>query len=134
MWMTILVMLVSYFLTKKKTGSSTKAALVAGLAGAGTYYAQHETDWGKANLNALDGDADTTETKPVLDADGKPVQNPDGSGVLTTAVKGATDVLKSWGGTGTAAVIGTTAVASSSSLQKYIPWAIAAAVAIMVLK
>lgn len=134
MWMTILVMLVSYFLTKKKTGSSTKAALVAGLAGAGTYYAQHETDWGEANLNALDGGADTTETKPVLDADGKPVQNPDGSGVLTTAIRGTTDVLMSWGGTGTAAVIGTTAVASSSSLQKYIPWAIAAGIAIMVLK
>lgn len=121
-WLTIIVTLLSFFASKKSGASSTKAALIAGLAGAGTYYASHETEWGKANLGALDGLSSNT-SGPVVNGQGSAVTTQSG-GTLSTVVGGVSDVLKSWGGTGTAAVVGTTAVATSSSLRRYIPWII----------
>lgn len=132
-WLSIIMALLAFFTTKKSGASSTTAALAAGLAGAGTYYVTHETDWGKANLGSLDGVVTPTGVPmvdkvtglPVTDsATGEPVRtNVPVSGSTTTSAggTGAFDVLKSWGATGTAAVIGTTAIATSSSLQKYIP-------------
>lgn len=45
MWATIIMTILSFILTKKKTGSTSKALAVAALAGAGTYYATTQTDW-----------------------------------------------------------------------------------------
>lgn len=143
-WFSIIMALISFLLTKKKTGDTTKALAAGALVGLGSYYVSHETDWGRANLGSLDGVAPSTALvdgngNPVLKG-GQPVYvpagstvalNPDGTVKLgasgSPSVIGATaDVLKSWGGTGTAAVIGTTAVAaSSSSLTKYLPWLLA---------
>lgn len=119
-WLSIILALLSFFASKQSGASSTKAALTAGLVGAGSYYVSHETDWGKANLGALDG-VSTTAGTVVLDKQGQPVLGPTGQ-PLTTLINGTADVLKSWGGTGTATVIGTTALATSSSLSKYLPW------------
>lgn len=152
-WLTIAIMLISFFLTKKKTGSNTKAALVAGLAGAGSYFVTHETDWGRANLGALDGVSDVVpagpkqpgdpDTPPEKGPDGKPVRpvtnggkpitGADGS-VLGSVGNGITDVLTSWGGAGTAAVIGTTAVATDSKLKEYLPWILGGVALFLVLK
>lgn len=139
-WLSIFMAILSFFLTKKKTGSTATALAAGALAGVGTYYVTHETDWGKTNLGSLDN---VTAATPLLNADGSPVldaqgnaitipagstveKNPDGTvkvvGGVPSVTNGVTDVLKSWGATGTAAVIGTTAVATSDSFSKYLPW------------
>lgn len=129
-WLSIIMALLAFFTSKKANPGNKAAALLAAAAvGGGTYYATHETDWGKANLGQLDGVV--VPGKVTYDADGNAVPEgytsvvgKNGTSTLVpipgfTSV--AADVLKSWGGTGTAAVIGTTAVATSSSLQKYLP-------------
>lgn len=143
-WFSIIMALISFLLTKKKTGDTTKALAAGALVGLGSYYVSHNTDWGRANLGSLDGVPQSIALRdksgnPIL-KDGQQVYVPAGSTVLTNPngtvkldasgtpnIVGATaDVLKSWGGTGTAAVIGTTTLAtSSSSLSKYLPWVLA---------
>jgi len=124
------MMLISFFTSKKSGASNTKALVTAGLVGGATYGITHYTDWGKANLGQFDGVlaeganvmTDPETGMPYQDVDGKAINY----GAPSTGATGtnAFDVLKGWGATGTAAVIGTTAVATSSSLQKYIPWII----------
>lgn len=150
----ILIALISYFATKKSGADDSTALGVAAVAGAGSYYVATETDWGKGVISDLDagwknliGD----DGNPVLDAAGKPqrvpegsvpVRNADGSYVLdalgnvaTTGIKTTGAVLQSWGGTGTAAVVGTAAVASKADdLVQYIPWVAGGVVALMLLK
>lgn len=144
-WLSIIMALLAFFTSKKNGASSTKAALVAGLAGAGSYYVTHETDWGRANLGSLDGVASSSAGlgSPVA-KDGAAVKDPstgrdlvsatDRSGASKADGTGVFDVLKSWGATGTATVLGTAAVATKPGLQKYVPWIIAAGVALLVLK
>lgn len=131
----LIMALLTFFVSKKSGASDSKAMLAAGLAGAGSYYVATQTDWGQENLNWFESDADKTKatTVPLVDAKGNPVTDASGN-VLTKVVSSTADVLKSWGGTGTAAVIGTTAVASSSNLQKYIPWILAGVAALVILK
>lgn len=155
--------LVAFFLQKKNGASTSKALLGAAVAGAGTYYVATETDWGRANLGAIDKTVDSwfnpetgetiteqSEVTPLLDAEGKQqydskgnalyqrpskpaTQKEDGSWV-NTLIRGTAGTLQSWGGAGTAAVVGTTAVATSSSLQKYLPWIIGGAAIILLAK
>lgn len=140
-WVSIIMALISFFLTKNKTGSTSKALAAGAIAGIGTYYVTHETDWGKANLGDLDGVATSV---PLVDKNGTAVLDPQGNAIKLPAgttvkynadgtvaknaggfpliVTTTADVLKSWGGTGTAAVIGTATVAGSDTLRKYLPW------------
>lgn len=117
-WLTIILALLSFFGAKKAGASNTGALLTAGLVGGAAYFTTHETEWGRANLGALDGvelgvdggepvlssgtdsGIDRAAPSSVLGSTGTPVRS--GTGVF--------DVLKSWGATGTAAVIGTAAV------------------------
>lgn len=127
-WLTIIMFLLSYFAQRAEGASAGKALLTAGLVGAGTYYVTHETEWGQANLGDLDGVSGTVG-EPVLDANGNTI--PDGNGgVLRQVIGGTTDVLKSWGATGTAGVIATTSAASgglfSGDNMKYLLLAAAA--------
>jgi len=109
-WLTILSFLLTYFASRASGASGTKSLITAGLAGAGTYYVTHETDWGQANLGDLDG-VSTVVGDDVVKSDGTKVALPDGT-ALKTVVGGTSDVLKSWGATGTASVIATGAAAS----------------------
>lgn len=120
-WLTLLVMLLSYFAQRANGASASKAALTAGLAGAGTYYLTHETDWGRANLGSFDGVG--TATGPnVVDKNGNTILDPNGS-PLKTIVNGTTDVLKSWGAVGTAGVVATTgAVAGGVFSSANLKW------------
>lgn len=166
-WLSIIVAIISFLLEKKRNGGNTaRAAAVGAIAGLGTYYVSHETEWGRANLGDLDGVVATPTVVPggtdvpknadgtpgtknedgsytVLDTSGTPVkvypsnsagtiggtQGITGGGVTVPgaaagsngATSGLWDTLQSWGPTGTAAVVGTATVASSSSLQKYLP-------------
>lgn len=118
-WLTIIMALVSFFLSKKSGASNTKAALTAGLVGAGTYYVSHETDWGQANLGSLDGVTPSTgDTTMTTDpATGTAIKIPvnDSAG---TAAGGLAGVLTQWGATGTATVIGATGAATGSGVFK----------------
>jgi len=118
MWVSLILGLLSYILSKSAGASDTKALTAATLVGAGAYYTTTQTDWGKANLGALDA-AISGESTPVISSDGQPVSG-SGGGVLNTLVGGTADVLKSWGGVGTAAVVGTAAAASGGLLSN--PW------------
>lgn len=163
MWVALIMALISFLGAKKNGASTSKALLGAAVVGAGTYYVATETDWGKSTLGALDskidswvnpvtGEAvtDQSKLKPLLDAEGnqvfdangkplyestskKAVQNPDGSWA-NALIGGVSGTLQSWGGAGTAAVIGTTALATSGDLKKYIPLALAAAAVVIVMK
>lgn len=87
-WLSIIMAIISFF-TAKKNGASTGASLaVAGLAGAGTYYASHNTEWGKANLLKYDGGV----VPPVVAPGTATVAGPNGQIVpIPTPVSPATN-------------------------------------------
>lgn len=116
-WLSIIMALVTFFLSGgQKKENRTRALLAAGLAGAGTYYLSHETDWGQRTLGEFDGVTgvlpDTVEA--VKDAGGNPV-TVGGAPVRVGTGTGVLDVLRDWGPAGTAAVIGTTGVVGSGN-------------------
>lgn len=131
MWISIILALISFFTSKKSGASNSEALTNAALVGGGTYYVATQTAWGQKNLGLFDTPAGTgTGGTPVLDKSGQAVIDPATglpmvSYANTQSGTGAADVLKSWGGTGTAAVIGTAAVATNgdlmSSISKYLP-------------
>lgn len=105
-WLTILVALLSFFVSKKNGASNTKALVTAGLAGAGTYYVTHDTEWGKTNLGEYDG-VIADGTVPLAAETGAAVTKEDG----TTPVKAGSGstigkLIESGGGSGTAAAVG----------------------------
>lgn len=143
MWLALIMTLISYFISKKSGASSTKAALTASAAGLGTYYVATQTEWGQSVEQALDdgwealvGEDGTTITNrdgstayapkgstPKLDASGAPMYDSLGRAMVTLASDTVTTtgkVLESWGPTGTAAVIGTTAVATGGLDPKWL--------------
>lgn len=149
MWLTIIMMLLSYFVQKKSGASTGKAALTAAAVGVGTHYVATETKWGQSvettlestwsNLTNSSGTAvtntDGTMAKapegatPKVDANGEQLYDSMGNALFNLAdntVSTAGGVLKSWGATGTAAVLGTTALATSDDKK----WLIYGAVAI----
>lgn len=143
----VIMAIIGAFLSKKNGAEDGEAALVGAAAGLGSYYVMTETEWGKA----LIGQTDTEWVDSgKIDADGKKIYVPKDSTVNTDAngnvvVKSdgswwnggsstVADVLKDWGPAGTAAVIGTTGVAASGDIDKYLPWIIGGLVVFMVLK
>lgn len=110
-WLTLLSILLSYFASRASGASATKSAITAGLVGGATYYTTHETEWGRANLGSLDG-LGTVGTTAVTGVNGAAILGTDGQ-PLKTVVNGTADVLKSWGATGTAAVVATGAAAGA---------------------
>lgn len=150
----IIMALISYFTAKKSGATDGQAALLGAAAGAGSYYVATETEWGKGVIASVDEGWDTLfgpDDVALVNADGSTVKAPpgavvqvDGSGnpirdsagnVAWKVVDSAGNVLESWGPTGTAAVIGTTALATGSGdLAKYVPWAIGGVALIMLAK
>lgn len=138
-WVSIVMFLLSFFLTKSKTGSNSKAVLAAALAGGATYAYTH-SDFA-AGTALADYDGVENVAAPLLNADGSPAVDSNGVAITTAGpgtvssdgglISSAAGVLKSWGATGTAAVIGTTALSTSSSLQKYLPWIVLGGLALI---
>lgn len=138
-WLTIFMTLISFFLSKKKTKSNAAAAITAAAVGAGTYFLV-EPDNPDA-LFKLGSDGSKTASEGAATVTGAATassQTTSGGSGLSDAFGKTVDatgkVLTSWGPTGTAAVVGTAALASSRSLQKYIPWLIVGGVALLILK
>lgn len=128
----IITAIISYFGSKKAGASDGQAALVAAGAGAGAYYVATDTEWGKGVVSQISEwvglkdpngqvllDANGQPTKapegatPVMGADGQPARDPNGN-IIWKLVDSAGNVLQSWGPTGTAAVIGAGALASTA--------------------
>lgn len=144
MWMTIIVMCVSFLLTKLSGGSDKKALGVAAIAGAGTYLAVNNTDWGADLSNSVDdmlGVTNKPDAKPGsgptpgrtvtgYDSDGKPIYGSTGNGSSAGGTSSGLGGLLSsiWaglGGAGQAIVGGGAAIAATSFLSKYGAWIVA---------
>lgn len=129
-WVSIIIGLLTYFLQSRNGGNKGKAAVTAGLAGVASYYAfdpANKDNWAGITYgeksNAGDtGDSSGQGTEPATSSGGS-----SGSSSWWGEV-GST--LKSWGGYGTAAVVG----ASSLSGSKWLPWALGGAALFLLLK
>lgn len=120
-WLSIFNFLLTFFLSKR-SGKSTAAAALAGAAvGLGTYYLADPSNPDNLFKIGVDTSQTGSPTAPT-------VALPTGTVPITDLAGKTIDatgkVLTSWGPTGTAAVIGTAALASSSSLSKYLPWVV----------
>lgn len=141
-WLSIIMALISFFVTKKKTNGNTAAALgAAALVGGATYYATHETDWGKENLGFLDGVTDSSGATVAAGTGNVPSSS---TGTVTVPSAGTststggfwdgvTGVLKDWGPTGTALVVGTAGAVTSNG-KSWIWWAALGVGAFLLLK
>jgi len=126
-WFELIMALISYFTAKKSGASNTTALAAAGLGAAAGYYVKNNTTWGADLASKVNGLFTGSGSNAVLGKDGLPLKDAAGNPVVTGGSTNAFDVLKGWGATGTAAVIGTTAIAAGgpSTLTKWIPWIIA---------
>lgn len=122
-WLSIFSFIVSFFLTKKKTKSTAAALGVGAAVGLGTYYLADPSNPDNlfkigvdSTRTAQDG-ADTIKAGSQTNSTTSTIGDIAGKTIDTTG-----KVLTSWGATGTAAVIGTAAVASSSKTRSYLPW------------
>lgn len=144
----IIIALIGFFVSKKSGASTTEAALIGAGAGLGTYYVGTQTEWGQDLVASIDAKWDPvvdSSGSPVIYPDGSVVTVPSGAtpqrdangslvydatgkvvytlGTLAgKTVETAGTVLTSWGPTGTAAVVGTTALATSGDRKKWLPW------------
>jgi len=128
-WFELIMALISYFGAKKSGPSNTTALAAAGIGAAGAYYVENNTDWGKSLATKVNG-LFTSGSTPALGKDNLPLKDAAGNVVMTNGTN-AFDVLKGWGATGTAAVIGTAGVvaAGPDGLKKWIPWIIGGLIA-----
>lgn len=143
MWnliISLVVALISYLTTKKgKSENNGKALAAAAVAGLGTSYLLSNTEWGQDSVSWLndnvanldDISADTSNPSTTVDGDGKVINVGTGTPSGGKTSTSGWDVLKTWGATGTAAVIGTTAVATNSNFSKYLPWILGAGALIL---
>lgn len=155
----IVAALIGFFASKKSGAKDGTAAAVGLAAGAGTYWTATQTDWGKAQVERIDGwfrPATLPDGSVITDSHGDPVELPPGtsvnqagqiidstgrvigalnnSGVVTdnkgNVVQSITDLLKDWGPAGTAGVIGGTIAASKLKIE---PWMVLAGLGVLAL-
>lgn len=130
--LSILMAIISYITTKKGNAKNEgKALAAAAAAGLGTYWFTSNTEWGKDGVAWLNEKvANLDGTVPVTDSTGQVVGS-NGS-VVKVGADGkpvnpgtnAWDVLKGWGASGTATVIGTGAVAGGLVSSDWVKWAL----------
>lgn len=145
MWISLIIALLTYLLQNPKNAEERKKALmIAGAAGLGTYAVTNYTDWGQQNLAPLNdsingalgfGGSSTTAGAANGGVTGSPVIP--GAATTTSSAGGWADgfwtTLQSWGGVGTAAVIGTAGVATGVA-PSWFKWALIGGAAWFVLK
>lgn len=129
-WLTIIMAILSFFVTKASGASTGKAALAAGLAGFGTYYLADPANPDNLFRIGVDGDGSATSTEPITRSSTDAIPS-DGETWYGRTIDTAGNVLESWGPTGTAAVIGTTSLALDDDLRK---WLLIGLAAVLLLK
>lgn len=119
-WLSIFMFLISFYLSKKSGKSNAASALIGAAAGFGTYYLADPSNPDNLFQIGVDTSRVADATAPI----GTAVTPGTGSigDVFGKTIDATGKVLTSWGPTGTALVVGTTAAATSSSLSKYLPW------------
>lgn len=129
-WMSIIVWLVSYFMSTKSGMSKGKAAMVATGAGLATYYLADPSN--SENILGITMGDKTIAGSPS-ESDGKATSGtaslPRGGGSIVSEVG---QTLRSWGPLGTAGVVGVTSGALSNN--KWLLWGGAAILAVLLLK
>lgn len=129
-WITIICALITFFMQKSAGAKDASAAAWAAAAGLGAYYVfdpANPTNYLGTTYPSTTGSASSS----VNPGTGLPPSQTSGSSVIG----GATDVLKSWGPMGTAAVIGTTAAAADGFFSsKNLPWIVGGVALIALLK
>jgi hypothetical protein len=147
-WLSIIMAIISFFITRKGDGKNNVRAVLAGAAvGLGTYYVTHDTEWGSANLGWLDGvvtppDGATAAATSTLsavgtDSTGKSIVVP-----VAPIIPGATNTTGTlWDnvaklGPVVPAIAGVAAGAaiSSGGLSSMLPWILAGLGIYLVLK
>lgn len=149
MWLTLLITLLSFVLTKMSGGNDKKALGTAALAGAGTYLATTQTDWGKdmsASFDKFIGvapKADPVKKENIdvttgFDTDGSPVTVKKPVAVVEGSRGGGSAGLGSilgglWSGLGSMGQAVVSGVAAWS-LKDYIPWIVGGLALLFLLK
>lgn len=133
-WVSLLMFLVSFLFSKSQGASTGQAAAIGAAAGLATYYVADPAN--PSNLLGFGTEAKTTPGSVATETTSVPPANGGGNtaaGVVKTGLQEAGGVLKSWGPTGTLAVVaGTTAIASDT--KTWLPWALGAAAVFLLLK
>lgn len=123
MWLTFVMMILSFVLTKASGGSTKKALGVAALTGAATYLAVERTETGKDLSNSFDNflGVNNENEPPIAAAVGTGTNSAAGTGStgLGSALGG---LWNSLGGVGQAAVGVGAGVALGSFFNKYGIW------------
>lgn len=127
-WLSIIVWLMSYFISTKNGMSSGKAALLATAAGVGTYYLADPSN--TDNVLGLSF-GDTKATPGDVSAATQTATTVAG-GIGSTAVSEVGSTLRSWGPLGTAGVVATTTGALSD--DKWLMYGGIAVLAVVLLK
>lgn len=119
MWLSLLIALLTYFLSPNDTAAERRSALLkAGAAGAVTYGVTEYTDWGQANLGPLDDSIGAIFTPPA-DPNADPSDQKTATVPGIGAGGGVWDSIKNIGAPALAGVAG---LAVGSSLSTYLPW------------
>ena len=127
-WLSIIVWLMSYFISTKNGMSSGKAALLATAAGVGTYYLADPSN--RDNVLGLSfGD---TRATPGDVSGATQAATTAAGGIGSTAVSEVGSTLRSWGPLGTAGVVATTTGALSD--DKWLVYGGIAVLAVALLK
>lgn len=127
-WLSIIVWLMSYFISTKNGMSSGKAALLATAAGLGTYYLADPSN--KDNVLGISfGD---TRATPGDVSGATQTATTAAGGIGSTAVSEVGSTLRSWGPLGTAGVVATTTGALSDN--KWLMYGGIAVLAVVLLK
>lgn len=120
-WVSIIIWLISFLMSKSSGASNGKAALTATAAGVAAYYTVDPAN--KDNVLGVTY-GDKTETGSTSETSGDAAQTSGLASVGKTAVSEAGSTLRSWGPKGTLGVVAGVAAASSlsSSPTKWWPW------------
>lgn len=127
-WVSIVIFLISYFLSKDNGKSDGEAAAIGAAAGLATYYVADPAN--KDNLMGLSFGGAEGSAKVNAGAPGETVARalPSTFGSLgSSVISESAGVLKSWGPTGTLGVVAGSTALSSFDWKKYAPWLLAGA-------
>lgn len=140
MWLTLIMTLISYFISAKSGNSKGKSAAIAASVGLGTYFATQDSKTLASanesinNLFSSNSPASSSASEGVA-RDGVLVGAAAAAGSTVSSLgSSAADVLRSWGPVGTAGVIAGTSAASSMDWDKWLPWLAAGLGAYLLLK
>lgn len=120
-WMSIVVWLVTFLVSKSSGASTGKAALMATGAGLATYYLADPANTDNV-LGVSFGDDKATPGSPTTTLPGATVNTSTLGSFGKTAVSEVGSTLRSWGPTGTLGVVAGTTAVTSDKYSKYIPW------------